>query len=108
MATARVFVCPVCITFEAPSLQYLLSHLRLVHSHDPRFNVTCGLDGCAYTAQSFSALYSHIYRKHQSCGAIRPRFQDGNSLPAQGDVFPFSMCPETSEMEIESQEIHCE
>ena len=72
--------CPVCATFVAPSLPYLLSHLRLVHSHDPRFNVACGLDGCAYTARSFSALYSHIYRKHQASGAIQPRHQGDSSL----------------------------
>ena len=72
--------CPICATFVAPNLPYLLSHLRLVHSHDPRFNVTCGLDGCAYTARSFSALYSHIYRKHQASGAIQPRYQGDSSL----------------------------
>ena len=84
---AQVFACPICATFVAPSLPYLLSHLRLVHSHDPRFNVACGLDGCTYSARSFSALYSHIYRKHQTSGAIQPRhlgdssLRERNSLP---------------------------
>ena len=77
---AQVFTCPICATFVAPSLTYLLSHLRLVHSHDPRFNVACGLDGCTYSARSFSALYSHIYRKHQAFGVIQLRHQGDSSL----------------------------
>ena len=77
---AQMFARPICATFVAPSLPYLLSHLRLVHSHDPRFNVACGLDGCTYSARSFSALYSHIYRKHQASGAIQPRQQRDSSL----------------------------
>ena len=80
IAMAEVFACPICATFEAPSLSYLLSHLRLVHANDPRFNVTCGLDGCAYTARSFSALYSHIYRRHKSCGAIQSKKRERSVL----------------------------
>ena len=94
---ARVFVCPICATFEAPSLSFLLSHLRLVHSNDPRFKITCGLDGCAYTACSFSALYSHIYRKHQSSGAIQTRQQ--NTLTVQqhdlSSMYPPSVFPDS-------------
>ena len=55
--------CPIC-TFQACSFTIILSHLRLVHSNDPNFSVICGLDGCATTSKSFSALYSHIYRHH--------------------------------------------
>lgn len=56
-------VCPLC-TFGGPSVAVVLSHLRLVHSNDPHFVVPCGLEGCATTLKSFSALYSHIYRRH--------------------------------------------
>lgn len=56
-------VCPLC-TFEAPDVTIILSHLRTVHSNDPHFIVSCGLDGCTTTSRSFSALYSHIYRRH--------------------------------------------
>lgn len=55
--------CPLC-TFEAPSVKNVLSHLRAVHSSDPNFAVTCGLNGCGTTSRSFSALYSHVYRHH--------------------------------------------
>ena len=56
-------MCPLC-TFEAPDMTIILSHLRKVHSNDPHFIVSCGLDGCTTTSRSFSALYSHIYRRH--------------------------------------------
>lgn len=41
-----------------------LSHLGLVHRNDPSFVVTCGYNGCSETKKSYSALYSHVYRKH--------------------------------------------
>lgn len=56
-------MCPMC-SFEGPSVPNILSHLRVVHSHDAHFYVICGLGGCAATCKSFSSLYSHIYRKH--------------------------------------------
>ena len=57
--------CPLC-NFTAVSLQKIISHIRTVHSNDPRFKITCGLEGCAAsTYKSFSALYSHLYRHHQ-------------------------------------------
>ena len=69
----RAYVCPMCV-FEAPSVALLLSHLRLLHSNDPRFSVRCGIEpGCSYTARTFSALYSHVYRKHKQAGIIRSR-----------------------------------
>ena len=63
MTTVAQKLCPLC-TFEAPAVTILLSHLRTVHFSDPRFRVSCGLDGCLTTSSSFSALYSHIYRHH--------------------------------------------
>ena len=70
--------CPMC-SFEAATVRIVLSHLRIVHSHDPRFNVTCGVDGCTRTFRSFSALYSHIYRQHKSSGIIQSERIDPRS-----------------------------
>ena len=57
--------CPIRLcSFQAPSINIILHHLRTVHSSDPNFLVTCGINGCATTSKSFSALYSHIYRHH--------------------------------------------
>ncbi len=70
-------LCPLC-SFEAPSVQVILSHLRLVHSNDPQFLVSCGLNGCATTSKSFSSLYSHIYRHHNE--VIFKRKESDSSL----------------------------
>lgn len=77
--------CPMC-TFEARSVKIVLSHLRSVHSNDPRFNVMCGLEGCFHTFRTFSALYSHIYRRHRSIGIVtsdKYAFQRAVALPEQ-------------------------
>lgn len=64
-------VCSLCGCFEYSTIPMLLSHLRIIHSSDPRFHVTCGVDGCSVTSRSFSALYSHIYRRHP--GIVKKR-----------------------------------
>ena len=69
--------CPLC-AFEACSVSIILSHLRAVHSNDANFSVVCGLGGCATTSQSFSALYSHIYRRHPD--VIKKRMVRENSV----------------------------
>ena len=99
---AQVFACPICATFVAPSLPSLLSHLRLIHSHDPRFNVACGLNGCTYSARSFSALYSHIYQKHRASGAIQPRHQGDSSLREQ-NLLPTDQSEGLSPSNLKSQ-----
>ena len=66
--------CPMSMcVFAAPSISLILSHLRLVHSSDPNFCVTCGIGGCCTTARSFSALYQHIRKKHKDAGVIQER-----------------------------------
>ena len=55
--------CPLC-SYNATTIQSILSHIRAFHANDPNFCVPCGLDGCATSLRSFSALYSHVYRHH--------------------------------------------
>ena len=70
--------CPMC-SFECPSIAILLSHLRLVHSSDPRFLVCCGINSCTVTSRSFSSLYTHVYRRHPGAG-IRRRSANSHSM----------------------------
>lgn len=65
-------MCPMC-QFETPTMALSLNHLRLVFGSNLRFSVRCGVGGCSYTGQSFSAPYSHIYRTHSSSGIIQKR-----------------------------------
>ena len=71
--------CPLC-TFQACSVSTILSHLCTVHSNDSNFSVACGLGGCATTSKTFSALYSHIYRRHPDVIRKRP----GKESSAEG------------------------
>ena len=73
-------LCPLCV-FEAPTVNSLLSHLRTVHSSDPHFRVSCGIAGCSTTANSFSALYSHVYRRHPDL--IKKRKESGEPVSTQ-------------------------
>lgn len=57
--------CPLC-EYYSPSLVLYVSHLRLVHSHDPSFRVSCDLGGCeGQVFRAFSAFNSHVYRRHR-------------------------------------------
>lgn len=78
-------MCPMS-HFQSPTIQLSLNHLRLVHGSDPRFSVQCGIDGCSYTAHTFSALYSHIYRTHPKCGVIRKRDSRSSELSDEGEA----------------------
>lgn len=69
--------------FESPTIERSLSHLRLLHGSDPRFSVLCGIGGCSYTGESFSALYSHIYRNHGESGIIKKRTNTDPCITAQ-------------------------
>lgn len=71
-------MCPMC-SFECPSIALLLSHLRLVHSNDPRFLVCCGINSCTVTSRSFSSLYTHVYRHHPDA-AIRRQSANSSSV----------------------------
>ena len=56
--------CPIC-GYYSPSLVLHISHLRLVHSCDPSFQVSCDIGGCQEVFQTFSAFNSHVYRRHR-------------------------------------------
>ena len=86
----RCHACPLC-DFNSRTLPEWFSHLRLVHSSEPNFLVTCGIDGCMKTYSKFASLNSHVYRYHK--GRVR-----GCSLPLPTRVTP------TSALEVSSIE----
>ena len=61
---SNVLHCPICSSASL-SLKLYVSHLRLIHSKDPSFNIMCGVDGCREVFRAFSAFNSHIYRHHR-------------------------------------------
>lgn len=62
---AGVVSCQICCILS-PSLKAHISHLRLVHSDDDRFSLTCGIQECDKQFTSFSGYNSHVYRVHRS------------------------------------------
>ena len=61
MATIVCQLCEYC----APALPSYISHLRLVHAEDPRFDAVCGIDGCHLRLKTFNGFSCHIYRHHR-------------------------------------------
>ena len=57
--------CRLCHA-QCPTPKLYVSHLRVVHSKDPSFNVLCDIGGCREVFRTFSAFNSHIYRHHRS------------------------------------------
>lgn len=88
MAT-NALKCPLC---ESLSLSFKLyvSHLRVVHSKDPSFNIMCGVDGCREVFRAFSAFNSHVYRHHRAVVGVNvdqpPLESSQNQVP--GPPFP--------------------
>jgi hypothetical protein len=77
--------CPMC-SFNASTVKLVLSHLRSVHSSDPRFHVMCGIDGCASTYRKYSGLHSHLYRCHWSSSRrISQSLSDPSNTAAGAD-----------------------
>lgn len=56
-----LFNCPLC-SKQTFSLIKQIRHIGLYHQNEPKFEFTCGLNGCGKT---FSSYRSHIYRKHR-------------------------------------------
>ena len=61
---SEVVSCPLCAEFQAPTIQLPLPHIRLVHSSQPGFCITCGLHGCQRTFRNMKTFTNHIYQFH--------------------------------------------
>jgi hypothetical protein len=59
-----MFKCCLCDSFAAPRFIQVVRHIGKIHSFDPNFSITCGIDGCTSHFKKFSAYRSHFYRKH--------------------------------------------
>ena len=60
----------------------MLRHTFEAHSNIPGFNFTCGVDGCPQTFRTYSAVRSHLHRKHRGLDCSYPHI----ILPIQDDA----------------------
>ena len=61
-------ICPLC-PYERTSqlnlnLTNYLKHIKLFHSHQPSFSITCGLDGCLRIFHNFRTFQVHVSAFH--------------------------------------------
>ncbi len=84
MAT-EVLSCPLCAEFHAPTIQLLIPHIRLVHSNQPGFCVTCGLDGCQRTFRNMKTFTNHMYQFHMISRTVAIPHQLPSSMDREGE-----------------------
>ena len=44
-----------------------MKHIKLIHSHQPGFSITCGLNGCLRTFKNFRTFQNHVSDYHAGC-----------------------------------------
>ena len=72
---SNVIQYPLC-SYQVLKLKQLVSHLRLVHSGDPNFELVCGIGGCQQKFCTFSAFNSHVYRIHRAALGLQAELHD--------------------------------
>ena len=79
LMASNVLQCPICSSTSL-TLKLYVSHLRIVHSNDPAFNVMCGVGGCREVFRAFSAFNSHIYRHHRAAIGVTSNADDSRTV----------------------------
>ena len=70
-----------------------MSHLRLVHSEDPNFNVVCNIAQCTEEYRVISAFSSHVYRKHRTSLGLETssNFSEPAESSTMNDLYAISL-----------------
>lgn len=64
--TAAELVCPLCTHQHLQfNLTSWLKHIKLIHSHQAGFSITCGISGCQRTFTKFRTFEGHISAIHR-------------------------------------------
>ena len=78
--TIRKYTCSICYHYSAPSFRSVLRHVGSVHSWDPNFNITCGIQGCPRVYTSYRPYRRHIINEFME------GTEEGNSLNGSSDL----------------------
>jgi len=68
-------ICPCCGSRFA-TVSVFLTHLRLIHSNEAGFHITCGIQGCSRTYVNFLTYRNHVYSIHSSDGILEDNLAD--------------------------------
>jgi len=58
------FSCSICDSFASLNYSAVVRHIGSVHAWEPRFKITCGIEGCIRTYTSYRRYREHITNKH--------------------------------------------
>ena len=58
------FSCSICDSFASLNYSAVVRHIGSVHAWEPRFRITCGIEGCIRTYTSYRRYREHITNKH--------------------------------------------
>ena len=58
------FSCSICNSFASLNYASVIQHIGSVHAWEPRFRITCGIDGCIRKYTSYRCYREHIINKH--------------------------------------------
>ena len=64
------FNCSICHSFASLDYASVVRHIGSVHAWEPRFKVTCDIDGCMRTYTSYRCYRAHIVNKHSEHNII--------------------------------------
>ena len=70
-----------------------MRHTFEAHSNVPGFNFTCGVGGCPQTFKRYSAITSHLRRKHRGTDSNYPHI----TLYTQDDAYSLQCAGETTD-----------
>lgn len=100
MATPAAYIaCSMC-HFRISTIPEWISHLRLVHSNDSGFNVTCGINECRNNYRKCASFITHVYRCHRD--VIIQSKRKKSTIPNTCENSEGTMQPFDSGMESES------
>lgn len=84
-------ICPLCPPELTVSLNFTLSefikHIKLFHSHQPDFSITCGLNGCLRKFTNFITFRNHISIYHSNDVNVSHCLPDDGNGDGNGDAF---------------------
>ena len=60
------YSCTICYKFAAPNFRCVLRHIGSVHSFEPNFYITCGIDECPRTYSSYRSFRKHMLKSHMN------------------------------------------